>query len=120
MTFLPDGSALVSERIAGEILRVPARGGDATFVGVVPDVDVSSEGGLLGIVASSTFNDDRTVFASVSGGRGEQHRRADDRGRLRLARRRPCPARRYPDSGPPPWWPPRDRPRRNAVDRHRR
>ncbi|MDH6630412.1 hypothetical protein M2271_008272 [Streptomyces sp. LBL] len=36
-------------------------------MGVVPDVDVSSEGGLLGIVASSTFNDDRTVFASVSG-----------------------------------------------------
>ncbi len=65
--FLPDGSALVSERITGEILRVPARGGDATLVGVVPDVDVSSEGGLLGIVASSTFNDDRTVFASVSG-----------------------------------------------------
>lgn len=46
---------------------MPARGGDATLVGVVPDVDVSSEGGLLGIVASSTFNDDRTVFASVSG-----------------------------------------------------
>ncbi|WP_326809391.1 PQQ-dependent sugar dehydrogenase [Streptomyces sp. NBC_01775] len=52
LMFLPDGSALVSERITGEILRVPARGGDATLVGVVPDVDVSSEGGLLGIVAS--------------------------------------------------------------------
>lgn len=67
LTFLPDGSALVSERITGEILRVPAGGGEAVTVGVVPGVDVSSEGGLLGIVASPAFSDDRTVFASVSG-----------------------------------------------------
>ncbi|QEW00335.1 PQQ-dependent sugar dehydrogenase [Microbacterium caowuchunii] len=67
LTFLPDGSALVSERISGEILRIPAAGGDARTVGVVPDVEVSSEGGLLGIVASPEFAEDRTVFASVSG-----------------------------------------------------
>lgn len=67
LTFLPDGSALVSERITGEIQRIPADGGDAQTVGVVPDVDVSSEGGLLGIVASEDFDEDRTVFASVSG-----------------------------------------------------
>lgn len=67
LTFLPDGSALVSERISGRILRVPADGGDARPVGVVPHVQVSSEGGLLGIVASPEFDEDRTVFASVSG-----------------------------------------------------
>ncbi len=67
LTFLPDGSALVSERISGRILRVPADGGDVRPVGVVPDVQVSSEGGLLGIVASPEFDQDRTVFASVSG-----------------------------------------------------
>ncbi|GAA1749715.1 PQQ-dependent sugar dehydrogenase [Streptomonospora arabica] len=67
LTFLPDGSALVSERISGEILRVPPEGGDPRTVGAVPDVEVSSEGGLLGIVASPVFADDRTVFASVSG-----------------------------------------------------
>ncbi|MFE2943804.1 PQQ-dependent sugar dehydrogenase [Streptomyces sp. NPDC059255] len=67
LTFLPDGSALVSERITGEILRVPADGGDARTVGVVPDVNATSEGGLLGIVASPDFTDDRTVYASVSG-----------------------------------------------------
>lgn len=67
LTFLPDGSALVSERITGEILRVPADGGDARTVGVVPDVNATSEGGLLGIVASPDFADDRTVYASVSG-----------------------------------------------------
>ncbi|NYE19817.1 PQQ-dependent sugar dehydrogenase [Microbacterium immunditiarum] len=67
LTFLPDGSALVSERISGRILRVPAAGGEAQPVGVVPDVRVSSEGGLLGIVASPEFDENRTVFASVSG-----------------------------------------------------
>lgn len=67
LTFLPDGSALVSERISAEIVRVPAEGGEAVTVGVVPDVAVSSEGGLLGIVASPDFATDRTVYASVSG-----------------------------------------------------
>ncbi|HEY6740515.1 MAG TPA: PQQ-dependent sugar dehydrogenase [Actinopolymorphaceae bacterium] len=67
LTFLPDGSALVSERISGRILRVPADGGDPRTVGIVPGVDVSSEGGLLGIVASPDFPEDRTVYASVSG-----------------------------------------------------
>jgi glucose/arabinose dehydrogenase len=67
LTFLPDRSALISERISGEIVRIPATGGAPRTVGVVPDVHVSSEGGLLGIVASPEFATDRTVFASVSG-----------------------------------------------------
>ncbi|MCP2264593.1 PQQ-dependent sugar dehydrogenase [Promicromonospora thailandica] len=67
LTFLPDGTALVAERISGRILRVPADGGDVREVGVVPDVDVTSEGGLLGIAASPGFTRDRTVYASVSG-----------------------------------------------------
>ncbi|TWG99019.1 glucose/arabinose dehydrogenase [Nocardioides sp. J9] len=67
LTFLPDGSALVSERTTGEVKRVPAQGGEPRTVGVVPDVAVSSEGGLLGIVASPDFEADRTVLASVSG-----------------------------------------------------
>jgi glucose/arabinose dehydrogenase len=69
LTFLPDGSALVSERITGEILRVPATGGTPQTIGVVPGVAASSEGGLLGIAASRTFARDRTVYASVSGAR---------------------------------------------------
>lgn len=67
LTFLPDGSALASERLSGRIVRISARGGEPRTVGVVPDVRVSSEGGLLGIVASPEFASDRTVFASVSG-----------------------------------------------------
>ncbi|WP_324012643.1 PQQ-dependent sugar dehydrogenase [Microbacterium sp. JZ37] len=67
LTFLPDGSALVTERLTARILRIPAGGGPAQPVGVVPDVEVSSEGGLLGIVASPTFEQDRTVFVYRSG-----------------------------------------------------
>lgn len=67
LTFLPDDSALVSERISGEIERIPPGGGRPRTVGVVPGVEVSSEGGLLGIVASPTFRRDRTVYAVVSG-----------------------------------------------------
>ncbi|WP_105566818.1 PQQ-dependent sugar dehydrogenase [Microbacterium halophytorum] len=67
LTFLPDGTALVSERISGRILRVPSDGGEAQTIGIVPDVDVTSEGGLLGIAASPDFDADRTVYASVSG-----------------------------------------------------
>ncbi|MBE1877986.1 PQQ-dependent sugar dehydrogenase [Myceligenerans pegani] len=67
LAFLPDGSALVSSRLTAEIRRVPADGGDAELVGVVPGVETSSEGGLLGLATSPDFAADRTVFAYVSG-----------------------------------------------------
>jgi glucose/arabinose dehydrogenase len=66
LTFLPDGSALVSERFSGQIHHVSAEGGPAALVGEVPGVERSSEGGLLGLAASPDFAEDRTVFAYVS------------------------------------------------------
>ena len=66
LTFLPDGSALVSGRYSGEIRHVPAGGGEARLVGEVPGVETSSEGGLLGLAASPDFAENRTVFAYVS------------------------------------------------------
>ncbi|MBF0688709.1 MAG: PQQ-dependent sugar dehydrogenase [Cellulomonas sp.] len=66
LTFLPDGAALVSSRSTGQIVRLPPGGGSPDVVGVVPDVEVGSEGGLLGIAASPSFADDRTVYAYVS------------------------------------------------------
>ena len=69
LTFLPDRSALVSQRISGDIVRIPAGGGAPQTVGTVPDAVASSEGGLLGIVASPDFATDRTIYASVSGAR---------------------------------------------------
>ncbi|MDR7382277.1 PQQ-dependent sugar dehydrogenase [Promicromonospora iranensis] len=67
LTFLPDGSALVTERLSARVLRVPAAGGPPEEVGVVPGVETSSEGGLLGLVASPDFATDRTVYAYASG-----------------------------------------------------
>jgi glucose/arabinose dehydrogenase len=66
LAFLPDGSALVSSRLSAEIVRVPAAGGAAELVGVVPGVQTSAEGGLLGLETSPEFETDRTVFAYVS------------------------------------------------------
>lgn len=67
LAFLPDGSALISERLTGRIRHVPAEGGDAQVVGEVPGVETSSEGGLLGLAVSPDFPENRTIFAYVSG-----------------------------------------------------
>ena len=49
LAFLPDGSALVSERDTGLIKRVPADGGDPVELGAVAGSVPSGEGGLLGL-----------------------------------------------------------------------
>jgi glucose/arabinose dehydrogenase len=67
LAFLPDGSALISLRLSGDIVRVPPTGGRPEVVGTVPGVETSSEGGLLGLATSPRFESDRTVFAYVSG-----------------------------------------------------
>ncbi|GAB3445864.1 PQQ-dependent sugar dehydrogenase [Streptomonospora sediminis] len=66
LAFLPDGSALVAGRDSGRIHHVPAEGGRAEPVGEVPGVEVSSEGGLLGLATSPDFAEDRTVYAYAS------------------------------------------------------
>jgi glucose/arabinose dehydrogenase len=65
LAFLPDGSALVSSRLSGAVARIPPDGGAAEPVGVVPDVQTSAEGGLLGLATSPDFETDRIVFAYV-------------------------------------------------------
>lgn len=56
LAFLPDGSALVSERDTGRIKRVPAGGGKAVAVGQVSGVQPSGEAGLLGLAVPSGAN----------------------------------------------------------------
>ena len=66
LTFLPDGSALVSSRDSGDISHVPAGGGQVSRVGTIRGVVESAEGGLLGLAASPDFAADHTVYAYLS------------------------------------------------------
>jgi glucose/arabinose dehydrogenase len=66
VAFLPDGSALVSERDRGRVLQIPAGGGDGRPVGEVEGVDASGEGGLLGLAVSPGFATDRLVYAYIT------------------------------------------------------
>jgi glucose/arabinose dehydrogenase len=62
LAFLPDGSALVTLRDQGEVLRVTEDSAPVSL-GRVPGVEPDGEAGLLGIAVSPAFASDRTVFA---------------------------------------------------------
>lgn len=62
--FLPDGTALVTERDTRRVLAVDGRG-DVTVVGVVGEAvpeGQAGEAGLLGIAVSPDFAEDRSVY----------------------------------------------------------
>jgi glucose/arabinose dehydrogenase len=64
VAFLPDHSALVSERTTGRILQIPAGGGTPREVMHLSDVNTSSgEGGLLGLAVSPSYASDKLVYA---------------------------------------------------------
>jgi glucose/arabinose dehydrogenase len=67
LAFLPDGSALVSERDS-ERIRLVTAGGEVSDVGRVPGVDGDGEAGLLGIALSPTYSDDQLLFAYFTAG----------------------------------------------------
>ncbi len=60
LTFLPNGSALVTLRDSGEIVRV--EDDVTTTLGTVPGVAGEGEGGLLGLAPSPDFDKDATLF----------------------------------------------------------
>lgn len=61
--FLPDGTALVTERDTAKLLAIdPGSGRVVRTVGVVDGVVPSGEGGLLGLAVSPRFTTDRTVY----------------------------------------------------------
>ena len=59
--WLPDGSALVTERDSFGVFRVTSSG-QRTQVGTVPNVARGGEGGLLGLAVSPTFAADQQVY----------------------------------------------------------
>jgi glucose/arabinose dehydrogenase len=70
LAFLPDGSALVSERDSALVKHVSADG-KVSRVGKVADVDGSGEGGLLGLALSPSYGQDKLLFAYYT--RGDQN-----------------------------------------------
>ena len=60
-TFLPDGSALVTLRDEGRVVRVRPDT-EPVDLGEIPGVVAGGEGGLLGAAVSPTFDDDRRVY----------------------------------------------------------
>ncbi|MFB4274276.1 PQQ-dependent sugar dehydrogenase [Nonomuraea sp. MTCD27] len=70
MAFLPDGSALVSERNSGRIVQV--RPGQAPVqVATISGVSASGESGLLGIAVSPTYAQDGWVYAYFTSTSGD-------------------------------------------------
>jgi glucose/arabinose dehydrogenase len=67
LAFLPDGTALVSERDTARI-RLVAPDGQVRTVGRVSGVDGTAEGGLLGIALSPTWEEDGALFAYFTDG----------------------------------------------------
>lgn len=63
MTFLPDGTALVTER-GGTLYLVDPATGEKTVVEGTPQVVARGQGGLGDIVAAPTFGYDRAVYLS--------------------------------------------------------
>lgn len=61
LAFLPDGSALVTLRDEGRVLRV-REGARPVEVGRIDGVEANGEGGLLGIAVSREFATDQRVF----------------------------------------------------------
>jgi len=65
IAFLPDGSAIVTERDSRRVLRLtPRASGEAevTEIGVIEEAAPEVEAGLLGVAASPDFASDSTLF----------------------------------------------------------
>ena len=65
IAFLPDGSALVTERDSGRVYRIARRQGDASSATVSP-ARADGEAGLLGVAVSPTYASDHRVFFYAS------------------------------------------------------
>jgi glucose/arabinose dehydrogenase len=61
IAFLPDGSALVTQRDKGNLLQV-RQGQKPTVLGAIPGVRPDGEGGLLGVAVSPQFARDSSIF----------------------------------------------------------
>lgn len=66
LALLADGSALVGERTTGRILQVFPDASPAVEIMIVPGLDISGDGGLLGLALSPSYAEDGLVYAYVT------------------------------------------------------
>ena len=65
LAFLPDGAMLVTEK-AGQLRRITSKGEVGQPIAGVPKVAARGQGGLLDVVLSPGFNNDRRVYLSFA------------------------------------------------------
>lgn len=81
LAFLPDGSMLITER-PGRLRHLDAQGKLSPPIEGVPKVHAQGQGGLLDVVLSPDFKQDRLVYLSYAESDGDNSGTAVGRGRL--------------------------------------
>lgn len=66
LVLLPDGTGVVAERETGRLLQVFPDRSPARELMVVPGVDTTGDGGLLGLALSPTFAEDGLLYAYLT------------------------------------------------------
>jgi glucose/arabinose dehydrogenase len=83
LAFLPDRSALVSERTTGRILRIGPNGAKRVAMRVPGVATNAGEGGLLGLALSPRYAQDRLIYAYMTTARDNRIVRFRLGGRVR-------------------------------------
>ncbi|MBL4616352.1 MAG: PQQ-dependent sugar dehydrogenase [Robiginitomaculum sp.] len=81
LAFLPDGDFLITQK-TGDLVRFSNADGKITIIDGAPEALVLGQGGLLDIVLSPNFLDDKTVFISFAEGSKKQNHTAIAKAKL--------------------------------------
>lgn len=65
MTFLPDGSLLITERNGG-LVKLSADGKNKTPITGLPEIDARGQGGLLDVILAKDFSSSKQLYFSFS------------------------------------------------------
>lgn len=65
MTFLPDGSMLITERNGG-LVKLSADGKNKTAISGLPEIDARGQGGLLDVILAKDFSSSKQIYFSFS------------------------------------------------------
>lgn len=81
ITFLPDGSALVTE-LGGQLVRIDSSGQVGSRIENIPAVYFAGQGGLFDVVLHPRFTENQLLYLSFAGGSKKDNGTAVARGRL--------------------------------------